>query len=213
MASVLPLLKPLLTIAVVHLLAAMSPGPSFIAVSRISLASGRQAGLASALACGLGVLPWAIGAVLGLVIVLTQAPWLYMVLKAAGGFYLLYLAGMAWKHASLPIDVDGAAPRQSLGNAFQQTFLIQITNPKVAIFFSAIFVSVLPPDPPLWMVATILVIVFVNEAAWYAVVALGMSAPRPRALYLRMKPVLDKGMGAVLGAFGMKLLADAVRGA
>jgi threonine/homoserine/homoserine lactone efflux protein len=213
MASVLPLLKPLLTIAVVHLLAAMSPGPSFIAVSRLSLASGRRAGLASALACGLGVLPWAVGALLGLVIVLNRAPWLYMALKAAGGFYLLYLAVMAWKHASLPIAVDGTAPRQALGQAFQQTFLIQITNPKVAIFFSAIFVSVLPPDPPLWMVAAILGIVFINESAWYAVVALGMSASRPRALYLRLKPALEKVMGAVLGAFGVKLLVDAVRAA
>src|SRR6202007_2105666 len=97
MTSVQSVVQPLVTVAVVHLLAAMSPGPSFITVSRTALASGRSAGLASALACGFGVLPWAIGALLGIVIVFKQAPWLYVALKAAGGLYLLYLAVMVWR--------------------------------------------------------------------------------------------------------------------
>jgi threonine/homoserine/homoserine lactone efflux protein len=212
MTSVDPLLQPLLTITVVHLLAAMSPGPSFITVSRTALASGRTAGLASALACGLGVVPWAIGAILGIVIVFNQAPWLYVALKAAGGLYLLYLAIMVWRHAASPIAVGDGIPRQTLSQAFGQTFLIQITNPKVAVFFSAIFVSVLPPDPPLWIVVAILAIVFCNEAAWYSIVAIGLSAARPRAVYLRLKAVLDRAIGALLGALGLKLLADAGRG-
>ena len=212
MTSVQPLLKPLLTVAVVHLLAAMSPGPSFITVSRTALASGRQAGLASALACGFGVLPWAIGAILGVVIVFNQAPWLYAALKAAGGLYLLYLALMVWRHARSPIEIADSDPRQTLGQALGQTFLTQITNPKVAVFFSAIFVSVLPPDPPLWMMVAILSIVFANEAAWYSIVALGLSAARPRALYLSLKSILDHAMAALLGALGVKLLADAGRG-
>jgi threonine/homoserine/homoserine lactone efflux protein len=212
MTSVQSLVHPLLTVAVVHLLAAMSPGPSFITVSRTALASGRSAGLASALACGLGVLPWAVGAILGIVIVFNQAPWLYAALKAAGGLYLLYLAVMLWRNAASPIEVVDGAPRQTLSHAFGQTFLTQITNPKVAVFFSAIFVSVLPPDPPLWMMVTILAIVFANEAAWYSIVTLGLSAARPRALYLRLKSVLDRTMGALLGALGIKLLVDAGRG-
>src|SRR5262245_58807638 len=73
----------LLTVATVHLLAAMSSGPNFITLSRTAPASGRSAGLASALACGLRVLPWAIGAILGIMIVFNQAPWLYAVLKTA----------------------------------------------------------------------------------------------------------------------------------
>jgi threonine/homoserine/homoserine lactone efflux protein len=204
-------LQPLLTVAVVHLLAAMSPGPSFITVSRTALISGRSAGLASALACGFGVLPWAIGALLGVVIVFSQAPWLYATLKAAGGLYLLYLAVMVWRHAASPVEFAGRDRRQTLSQAFGQTFLTLVTNPKVAVFFSAIFVSVLPPDPPLWMVVAILSIVFANEAAWYSIVALGLSAARPRAVYLRLKSVLDRAMGALLGALGIKLLADAGR--
>jgi len=211
MTSLQTLLQPLLTVAVVHLLAAMSPGPSFITVSRTALTSGRPAALASALACGFGVLPWAIGAMLGVVLMFKQAPMLYAALKVAGGLYLLYLAVMIWQHAASPISVADGASRQTLGRAFAETFLAQITNPKVAVFFSAVFVSVLPSDPPLWMMVAILAIVFANEAAWYSIVALGLSAVRPRALYLRLKPLLDHAMGALLSALGAKLLADASR--
>jgi threonine efflux protein len=211
MTSVPSLVQPLLTVAIMHLLAAMSPGPSFITVSRTALASGRSAGLASALACGFGVLPWAIGALLGLVIVFHQAPWLYTALKAAGGLYLLYLAVLIWRQAASPIELADGLPRQSPSQAFAQTFLTQITNPKVAVFFSAIFVSVLPADPPLWMMLAILGVVFANEAAWYSIVALSLSAARPRALYLRLKSVLDHAIGALLGALGAKLLVDAGR--
>ena len=209
MPSAESLVQPLLTVAVVHLLAAMSPGPSFSTVSGTALASERPAGLASALACGLGALPWAIGVILGIVIVFNQAPWLYAVLKAAGGLYLLYLALMVWRHAVSPIGVADAIQWQTLGQAYGQTLLTQITNPKVAVFFSAIFVSVLPPDPPLWMIVAILAVVFANEAAWYSIVALGLSAARPRALYLRLKSVLDHAMAALLGALGVKRLTDA----
>src|SRR5215510_14923440 len=117
MPSVQSLMQPLLAVAVIHLLAAMSPGPSFITVSRTALGSGRSAGLASAFACGFGVLPWAIAAILGIVIVFNQAPWLYTALKAAGGLYLLYLAVTVWRQAASPIELADGLRRQTPSQA------------------------------------------------------------------------------------------------
>jgi hypothetical protein len=62
------------------------------------------------------------------------------------------------------------------------------------------------------MAGTILAIVFANEAAWYSIVALGLSAAPPRTFYLRLKSILDRAMAALFGALGVKLLADAGRG-
>jgi threonine/homoserine/homoserine lactone efflux protein len=203
---------PLVVLAVVHLLAVMSPGPSFITVSRTALTSGRPAGLAAALACGIGELPWAIAALAGVALVFAQAQWLYGALKLLGGAYLIYLAVQVWRHADSPVDVEGDAPVQSLGSAFRETFVAHVANPKIAVFFSSIFVSVLPAELPVWMIVTILVIAFVNAGGWFLCVALGFSAPRPRALYLRAKPWIDRVMAAVLGALGIKLLADVRNG-
>jgi RhtB (resistance to homoserine/threonine) family protein len=201
---------PLATLAIVHLLAVMSPGQSFLLVSRTALSSGRPAALAATLGMGLGVLPWAIGAMLGLALLFQQAAWLYSLLKIAGGLYLIYLAAMVWRHAPDPVTVSAeGAERQALWPAFRTAFLTQIANPKVVVFFGSIFVSVLPANPPLWVLATILAIVLINEMGWYAVVALLFSAPRPRTAYMGVKPWVDRLMAAVLGALGAKLIWDA----
>lgn len=203
------ILNSLVLLAVVHMFAAMSPGPTFLLVSRTALVSGRAAGFAGALACGLGVLPWAIGAMLGLALLFQQAQSLYSALKIAGGLYLIYLAVMVWRHAPDPINQSGEANARPVGQVFRETLFAQLANPKVAVFFSAIFVSVLPPDPPLWLVGAILLIVFLNELIWYGLVTLLFSAHRPRAAYLSAKPWVDRIMSALLGALGVKLLVDA----
>jgi threonine/homoserine/homoserine lactone efflux protein len=201
---------PLATLAVVHLLAVMSPGQSFLLVSRAALSSGRAAALAATLGMGLGVLPWAIGAMLGLALVFQQAAWLYNILKIAGGLYLICLAVMVWRHSAEPVIVSAeGAKHEELWPAFKTALLTQIANPKVVVFFGSIFVSVLPANPPLWVLGAILAIVLINEMGWYTIVALLFSAPRPRAAYMGVKPWVDRFMAAVLGALGAKLIWDA----
>ncbi len=204
-----PVWQSLAVLAVVHFIAVMSPGPTFLLISRSALASGRAAAFAGALACGLGVLPWAIGAMLGLALLFQQAQWLYSGLKLAGGLYLLYLAVMVWRHAPDAVSVRGDAPQTSISTAFRVALLAQLTNPKVAVFFGSIFVTVLPPDPSPALIGAILGIVFVNELVWYALVGLLFSADRPRAAYLRVKPIVDRIMATLLGVLGVKLLLDA----
>jgi threonine/homoserine/homoserine lactone efflux protein len=202
---------PLATLWIVHLMAAMSPGQSFLVVSRTALVSGRPAGVASALGMGIGVLPWAVGAMLGLAVLFAQAPWLYAALRIAGGLYLIYVAVMVWRHAADPVAMADDGERVSTGTALRQACLTQIANPKVAVFFGSIFVAVLPPSPPLWLAAAILAIVFFNELAWYAAVAVLFSAERPRRAYLSAKAIIDRVMAGLLGLLGAKLIDGAVR--
>jgi threonine/homoserine/homoserine lactone efflux protein len=200
---------PLLLLAVVHLFAAMSPGATFLVISRTALSSGRRPAVAGALACGLGALPWATAAILGLAVVFQQAQWLYSGLKILGGAYLLYLAWMVWSHAASPVEVAEEGQGKTAMQAFREAFLTQIANPKVAGFFASIIVTVLPANPPVALIAIILLNVFLVEAVWYVLVALFFSARRPREAYLKLKPQLDRIMAVLLGALGVKLLADA----
>jgi threonine/homoserine/homoserine lactone efflux protein len=202
-------LTPLAMLALVHLLAAMSPGATFLVISRQALSSGRASAAMGALACGLGALPWAIAAVAGLALVLEQAQWLYALLKLLGGFYLLYLATLVWRHAADPIAPPQAGATARPVDAFREAFVTQIANPKVAGFFASIFVTVLPASPPLWLIAAILINVFLVEAVWYLCVAVLFSAARSRAAYVQAKPTIDRLMAGLLAVFGLKLLADA----
>src|SRR5215470_6182337 len=84
------------------LIGAISPGPSFVLVARISVARSRRDGLAAALAMGVGGVILGGLALLGLRTLLMQAGWLYLGLKIIGGLYLLYLAARLWRGAREP---------------------------------------------------------------------------------------------------------------
>ncbi len=80
----------LLQIAVVYLVAAITPGPNFFMISQLSLAGRRSLGAASALGVGTASVAWATLAMLGLAAVLHQVEWLYEAIRIGGAVYLVY---------------------------------------------------------------------------------------------------------------------------
>ncbi len=202
---------PLATLAVVQLMAVISPGQSFLFIARTAVVRGRPAALMSTLGMGIGSCTWAVAAMLGMAIVLQQAAWAYTLLKIAGGLYLIYLAIMLWQHASVAMDVREGPGRRRVRAwaALRDGFLIQISNPKVVVFFGSVFFALLPAQSPPWVMATAVAIVFINETCWYATVSFLFSARRPREAYMRLKAPFDRVMAGTLALIGIKLIADA----
>jgi len=192
---------------------AISPGPSFVLVARMAVAQSRSDGLAAALGMGAGGVILGGLALLGLQALLAQAGWLYTGLKAAGGLYLLYLGVLIWRGAARPVDSLPAAGPSAAGflRSFLLALMTQISNPKAIGVYGSIFAALLPEQVPLWVLAALPLGLFVIEAGWYAIVACVFSATRPRAAYLRSKRWIDRLAAAVMGALGLRLLAEAVR--
>jgi threonine/homoserine/homoserine lactone efflux protein len=202
-------LLPLASLAVVHMMAAISPGQSFLFITRTAMTDGRMPALTGTLGMAAGACFWAIAAMLGMAVILQQAAWAYTILRIAGGLYLLYLAIMIWRHAPAAIEIGTHSKQDApLLAGLRNGFLIQIANPKVVVFFGSIFFALLPPHAPLWVSCAAVLIVFVNEAAWYTLVSLLFSSSGPRGAYMRVKPSIDRLMAGVLGMIGMKLIAD-----
>lgn len=195
------------------LIGAMSPGPSFVLISRIALESSRRSALAAALGMGLGAALFASLALLGLTALLLSVEWLYGLLRIAGGLYLLYLGWRIWRGASRPLVIAGMAARASSspGRAFWLGLLTQLSNPKTAVVYVSVFASLVPPSTSSWVLLVLPPLVMALEAGWYAVVALAFSAQRPQALYLRAKGGIDRFTGALLGLLGARLLAETSR--
>jgi len=121
---------------------AMSPGPSFVVVSRIAISRSRLDGLAAAFGMGAGGVVFAVLALAGLTALLSQFEWLYVLLKVAGGAYLVYIAVNIWRSAGQPLEVSDAAngnraPRLS----FMTALLTQLSNPKTIIVYASIFAA------------------------------------------------------------------------
>ena len=194
-------------LAVVHLLAVASPGPSTVLVIQTAAVSGRRAGLLAAFAMMLGALVWAAAALFGLQVLFERFEWLYLVFRIAGALYLLYLAVLLVRHAGAPLpEADPSALRAGAWQGFLKALLLQLSNPKVMVFMGSIFISLLPAQPPAWMDTTVLTIVAINEFAWFALLALLFSGGAARAFYRRTKLWLDRLMGGVLGLLGVRLL-------
>ena len=199
----------LVGLAVVHLLAVASPGPSTVLVIQTAAVSGRRAGLLAAFAMMLGALVWAAAALYGLQVLFARFDWLYVAFRIAGGLYLLYLAYMLLRHAGAPLpEADPSAVRAGAWQGFLKALLLQLSNPKVMVFMGSIFISLLPAQPPGWMDATVLAIVAINEFTWFALLALLFSGGTARAFYRRTKLWLDRLMGGVLGLLGVRLLVS-----
>ena len=192
------------------LIGAISPGPSFVFVVRTAVAKSRADGLAAALAMGIGAMTFGALALLGLRTLMTEMAGLYFALKIAGGLYLLYLAFMIWRHAAEPIEVaTSGSGRSNLWRSFGLGLATQFSNPKIVAVFGAVFAALLPDNPPLWLDFTLPPLIFVQETAWYALVAIAFSAARPRAFYLHAKKWIDRTAGAVIGVLGVRLIVEA----
>ncbi len=194
-----------ISIVLIHLAAAISPGPSFVVAVRTAASDGFRVASALALGFGLGAVLWAGAAMAGLAILFELVPALFIGLKIVGALFLFWIAFQMWKHAKEPLPQStDAAPRSAL-SAIRYGFLTFASNPKPAIFFGAVFVGLVPHDTPLpWRLA-ILAAVFANETLWYIVVARVFSMPRARNAYLRLKAGVDRTFGGLLVLLGLKV--------
>ncbi|MGU9867045.1 LysE family translocator [Kluyvera ascorbata] len=202
------LLSSLKAIAAVLVMGVMSPGPSFIYVARTAVVHSRMHGLVTALGTGVGAATFAMMAMLGLQKVLNAVPELFIGLKIAGGAYLIWMGIKIFRGARQPmaIAVGGEKREISLWKAFRDGLLTQLSNPKTAIVFASIFTALLPSDIPTAFYYIVPVMSFVIDAGWYSLVALVLSAEKPRRVYLRIKGAVDRTSATVLGILGMKLI-------
>jgi threonine/homoserine/homoserine lactone efflux protein len=121
-------------------------------------------------------------------------------MRLGGAAYLIYLGlGMlrsAWRGERMTND--------DVAHAGNRTFLwslgVQLSNPKAAVFFGSIFVTLLPAAAPLWVKGGALAIL-----GFYGLVAVVLSAPRAQRIYSNAKRGLDALFGGFLTALGVKL--------
>lgn len=189
-----------------------SPGPSFVMVARVAVATSRRQAMGAALGMGLGGLLFGAAALLGLQGVLHAVPALYLALKVLGGLYLCYLGVLIFRSAAQPLPVEKAGPGDGdAKRAFWLGFTTQVSNPKTAIVYASVFAAFLPQHVSASFAALLLALVFLVEAGWYALVAVILSSAAPQKVYLSFKAWIDRAAGCVMVGLGLKLLSTATR--
>jgi threonine/homoserine/homoserine lactone efflux protein len=111
------------------------PGPNNMYISLRSLTQGRRAGVVSALAIETGTIVYIVVTALGLATLVQASPALFKAITIAGALYLAYL-GVKLLKAPAAEQSSGiqAAP---LGRVFRDGVVVNLLNPKAALFFLA----------------------------------------------------------------------------
>ena len=185
--------------AIVLLMGAASPGPSLAVVVRNTSIGGRVGGVLCALGHGLGFGLYAVLAVVGLVTLITQWTLAFLLLQALGVVLLLYLGWNTLRRAG------GASAAHAAGSsrAFAEGFTIAFANPKIALFFIAVFAAVLEPGMSRHTQSLIALTGWFIDTCWYLLVALALSTPQAQAWLRRNGKRFDQAMGAVLIALAI----------
>ena len=165
------------SVAAICALGAASPGPSLALVVRHSLSGSRALGVACALAHAMGVGVHALLTAAGLAAVLVAHPGLYRLLAVAGA---LYLAWLAWGILRQPgAHTPSAGPGGAgIGAAMRDGFLMALLNPKIAVFFLALFSQFVSPDSDAFDMAVLWATATAIDGAWYSLVAVGLTGSR-----------------------------------
>ncbi|HXH02408.1 MAG TPA: LysE family transporter [Candidatus Competibacteraceae bacterium] len=196
-----------LTVVVVHFLAVASPGPDFAVVLRQSLTLGRRRAVQTSLGVGAGILVHVAYSLLGLGLIIQQSLVAFTVLKVVGAVYLLYVGihCLRARPGALSLAEGGGVRRQSGWQAFRLGFLTNVLNPKVTLFFVALFSVVIRPDTPLgWQLAYGLWM-SVATAAWFVALSLVFSRTEVRRAFGCFGHWVERVMGVALVGLAARL--------
>jgi threonine/homoserine/homoserine lactone efflux protein len=188
-----------LSFVVICIMGALSPGPSLALVIKNTLAGGTSQGYATAISHGLGVALYAAITATGIAVIIVQSPLIFSIIQYAGAAFLLYLGvkSLLSKKANEVFSQDEAAPKEQV-NGWLDGFLIAFLNPKLAIFFLALFSQFLgeeaSSEQKMIMTATVGSI----DALWYCLVTFTLSRGNIISKLRENSHIVDKVTGSFL---------------
>ncbi|HBV39529.1 MAG TPA: lysine transporter LysE [Erwinia sp.] len=201
------MLETSLLIVTIATLGMLSPGPDFFLIIKNAARYPRRAALMTALGVNCAVATHMTYCVAGLAVVITTTPWLFMLLKYAGAAYLIYVGVKALlSRGGSKMDLSNIeAENTSLKKAFMQGYLCNLLNPKATLFFLSMFTQVLNVHSGLgekiWYAGIILTL----SSIWWPTLVILIQSPPVRRGLARAQKLIDRLLGTVLIAFGIKV--------
>ena len=194
-----------LQFATVCVAGAMSPGPSLALIIRNSITINRFAGFMTSVGHGLGMGVYAVFAVTGLSIILTANELLFQLIQIIGILFLLYLGfQFIFKKNE---EIDKIKEQKSI-NSFLQGFLIAIFNPKILIWFSAVFSQFVKIDASFFSHSILVVTASVIDGMWYIIVTLLVTSYGMNDFFQKRQGIIQKISGFILVLIGVLLIID-----
>lgn len=204
------------TFVVAVLLISSSPGPAMALIFRRAALQGMSTAGPLILGLEVGLYLWALAAAAGFAALVAASTAAYWFLKVVGAAVLIWLGLRAWRHAwALRGEVDGDATagpgpveNHTRWRSFRQGLVVQLANPKAAVFMLAFYPQFVPADRPLFATTAALAVVQVLiESALYLTLAAAVTRAGASFRRAKVRRRLEAVSGTVLVALGLRVAA------
>ncbi|SUW65902.1 Threonine efflux protein [Buttiauxella agrestis] len=199
-----------LTVAVLHIVALITPGPDFFFVSQTAVSRSRKEAMMGVLGITCGVMVWAGVALLGLNLILEKMAWLHSIIMVGGG---LYLCWMGYQMLRSALKKETVKPTEEVsvelarsGRSFLKGLLTNLSNPKAIIYFGSVFSLFVSNDVGSAERWGLFIMIALETFAWFTVVASLFALPQMRRGYQRVAKWIDGVAGALFAGFGIHLI-------
>lgn len=211
----------LYSVAIITLLAVMSPGPDFAMVTKISLLKGRREGILCAFGISTAISVHLAYTLLGLGIVFANNIWVLNTLRFLGAIYLIWLGISAlWpdikalflrakpKPTFEPLKSENASQNKLArkSSAFWSGFACNALNPKTMLFIVSLFSQVISADTSLLIELGYGAYIALAHFVWFALVACLLTSARIQQKVFIFKIWVERVTGLLMTSLGLRLL-------
>lgn len=193
----------------------VSPGPDIVFILTKTARFGKKAGYFTVLGLAVGALFHTALVAWGISAIMETSQVAFNVVKIFGAGYLFYLAWHAFRSGALRVPDGGHEPTERPRKSFVDGVIVDVTNPKVALFFASLLPQFSVPDGPpqsLQFLLYGLVIIAVGMVIESCLVHFSDKAVALLKGNPKVSRWLDRVFGSVLGLLGVRLLFENQKG-
>lgn len=209
MENIQPYLAGLLSVYIAIAIAFTSPEPNFLGIVS-SAVQNRSNGVFVGLGISLGTGIWALFAATGITAILASYSNAAYVLGILGGLYLCWLGYKSLKSVRSAGEMKIEDGSQHIATepiaSLRKGLLIQLTNPKTALFWLAITSLAISPGSPVIVIFLLVAGCLAIAIVWHVLLALVFSSGPARKSYLKLKPVISAVFGLLFLGLGLRLV-------
>ncbi|MBR9728977.1 LysE family translocator [Shewanella intestini] len=198
----------LFSLAIVHTIALMSPGPDFAIIVKIATQQHRSVALYTALGIAIAILCHTLLALLGVSMMIRQSAITYMLVQFVGISYLAWMGIQAFKSGVTQLAQSKAA---NIDITVQQTsiqlmtklsglklgFLTNVLNPKALIFFITLFTVFVPVEVNGATKTAAAILLFSLSFIWFTFLAFALSQPKVQRYFASISNYIDILVGVI----------------
>ena len=201
-----------LSIALICVLGATTPGPSVLVIIYINNTRGFLSGIIASLAHGLGIFIYALVSIYTISLIDKNLPSIIPFIQLVGAIFLIFVGYkmMFFKPTEKKIHKNSEIPKKN-SDSFLLGLTTSIVNPKILIFFTSVFSQFINNDFNDYIKIGIGLLAGIIDSVWYILVSYSVNLPKLKNYFIHNQKIIFLVFGVILTIFSIYLVDMSIR--